>query len=81
LVILHNFAGFVIGYYVCHLLNLEEKISRTIAIEIAMQNSGLATALAIKYFTVISAIPGAFYSVWHNISGSLIAAYWKRKKD
>ena len=81
LVILHNFTGFVIGYYICHLLNLEKKISRTIAIEIAMQNSGLATALAIKYFTVISAIPGAFYSVWHNISGSLIAVYWKRKKD
>ena len=43
-----------------------------------MQNSGLATALAIKYFGAVSAVPAAFYSVWHNISGSLIANFWKK---
>mgnify|MGYP000223968633 FL=1 len=60
------------------ILNLDKKTSRTIAIEVAMQNSGLASALAIKYFGAISAIPAAFYSVWHNISGSLIASFWKK---
>ena len=78
IVIFHNLLGFIFGYYSCYLLNLDKKTSRTIAIEVAMQNSGLATALAIKYFGVISAIPAAFYSVWHNISGSLIASLWKK---
>ena len=78
IVIFHNLLGFIFGYYSCYLLNLDKKTSRTIAIEVAMQNSGLATALAIKYFGVISAIPAAFYSVWHNISGSLIASFWKK---
>jgi len=78
IVIFHNLLGFIFGYYSCYLLNLDKKTSRTIAIEVAMQNSGLATALAIKYFGAISAIPAAFYSVWHNISGSLIASFWKK---
>jgi len=78
IVIFHNLLGFIFGYYSCYLLNLDKKTSRTIAIEVAMQNSGLATALAIKYFGAISAIPAAFYSVWHNISGSLIASLWKK---
>ena len=78
IVIFHNLLGFIFGYYSCYLLNLDKKTSRTIAIEVAMQNSGLATAQAIKYFGVISAIPAAFYSVWHNISGSLIASFWKK---
>ena len=79
IVIFHNLLGFIFGYYSCYLLNLDKKTSRTIAIEVAMQNSGLATALAIKYFGAISAIPAAFYSVWHNISGSLIASFWKKR--
>ena len=78
IVIFHNLLGFIFGYYSCYLLNLDKKTSRTIAIEVAMQNSGLASALAIKYFGAISAIPAAFYSVWHNISGSLIASFWKK---
>ena len=78
IVIFHNLLGFIFGYYSCYFLNLDKKIRRTIAIEIAMQNSGLATALAIKYFGAVSAVPAAFYSVWHNISGSLIANFWKK---
>ena len=78
IVIFHNLLGFIFGYYSCYLLNLDKKTSRTIAIEVAMQNSGLATVIAIKYFGAISAIPAAFYSVWHNISGSLIASFWKK---
>lgn len=79
-VVLHNSLGFFIGYYGSSILNLDKKIKRTIAIEVAMQNSGLATAIAVKYFGLMSAVPGAFYSIWHNISGSFIAAYWKRNK-
>ena len=44
-----------------------------------MQNSGLATALAIKYFVPLSALAGAFFSIWHNISGPILASIWKRR--
>jgi BASS family bile acid:Na+ symporter len=59
----------------------EEKIARTIAIEVGMQNSGLAVALATKYFGALAALPGAIFSVWHNVSGSLIASYWGRRSE
>ena len=60
-------------------MNYTEKIARTLAIEVGMQNSGLATALAIKYFGPLSALAGAFFSIWHNISGPILASFWKRK--
>ena len=46
-----------------------------------MQNSGLAASLAILYFNPAAAIPGAIFSVWHNISGSLAANYFSRKDE
>jgi BASS family bile acid:Na+ symporter len=44
-----------------------------------MQNSGLAVALAVKYFSATAALPGALFSIWHNLSGSLVAGYWSRR--
>lgn len=78
-VIAHNAIGLISGYGISKLVGFDEKTSRTVAIEVGMQNSGLSVALALKYFTAISALPGALFSVWHNISGSLLAAYWQRK--
>ena len=46
---------------------------------IGMQNSALSAALAIKYFSAASALPAAIFSIWHNISGSLIAGFWNTK--
>ena len=43
-----------------------------------MQNSGLATALAFKYFGYLAALPGALFSIWHNFSGVLIASFLKK---
>lgn len=79
-IILHNLTGLSSGYWVARLMGYEHKICKTIAIEVGMQNSGLAVALAMKYFTPLSALPGAIFSVWHNISGALLAGYWSRKK-
>ena len=45
-----------------------------------MQNSGLAASLAVLYFTPAAAIPGAIFSVWHNISGSLFANFCRRRE-
>ena len=78
-VILHNFIGLSGGYYISKLLGYEHKVCKTVAIEVGMQNSGLAVALATKYFTPLSALPGAIFSIWHNISGSIIAGYWSKK--
>lgn len=57
------------------------KICRTIAFEVGMQNSGLVVALAQNYFTALAALPGALFSIWHNITGSILAGYWTRKTD
>lgn len=78
-VILHNAIGLISGYSITALFGYESKICRTVAIEVGMQNSGLAVALALKYFSTISALPGAVFSIWHNISGALLASYWSHK--
>jgi len=78
-VMLHNGLGLASGYTIAKYLGYDEKICRTLAIEVGMQNSGLGVALATKYFTAITALPAAFFSIWHNITGSLLAAYWTRK--
>ena len=81
--ILKNFkivcVGIFLGFYFCKKMNYTNKIAKTMAIEIGMQNSGLATALAIKYFGPLSALAGAFFSIWHNISGPILASFWKKK--
>lgn len=79
-VVLHNALGLAAGYLVPRLLGLDRRISRTLAIEVGMQNSGLAVALAIKFFAPLAALPGAVFSIWHNLSGSMLAARW-RKSD
>ncbi len=78
-VMLHNGLGLASGYTIAKYLGYDERICRTLAIEVGMQNSGLGVALATKYFTAITALPAAFFSIWHNITGSLLAAYWTRK--
>lgn len=77
-VALHNALGLAGGYAVPKLLRLPEAQCRTIAIEVGMQNSGLGVALAVKYFSAAAALPGAVFSVWHNLTGSLLAARWSR---
>ncbi|MBM7456772.1 putative Na+-dependent transporter [Oceanisphaera litoralis] len=60
-------------------MGFDKKVCRTIAFEVGLQNSGLAAALAMKFFTPTAALPGTLFSVWHNISGSLLAGYWAKK--
>jgi BASS family bile acid:Na+ symporter len=80
-VILHNSFGLVAGYFGCRLFGFSESTCRTVAFEVGLQNSGLATALAMKFFSPASAIAGTIFSIWHNISGSILAGYWASKKD
>ena len=75
-VILHNLLGLTSGYWLARKMGYNTVVARTVAIEVGMQNSGLSVALALKYFTAVAALPGALFSVWHNISGAFFAAYW-----
>ena len=78
-VILHNLIGLLAGYWIPRLLGKDAITCRTLAIEVGMQNSGLSVALAINYFSSMAALPGALFSIWHNISGSLLASFWRRR--
>ncbi|MDP6651401.1 MAG: bile acid:sodium symporter family protein, partial [Gammaproteobacteria bacterium] len=75
-VMLHNLLGLSGGFYISRLFGFDLKQSHTIAIEVGMQNSGLGVALALQFFSATAALPGALFSVWHNISGSILASYW-----
>jgi BASS family bile acid:Na+ symporter len=77
-VILHNGLGLAGGYWASKALKLSEAEARTIAIEVGMQNSGLSVALAIKHFTAVAALPGAIFSIWHNLSGAFLAGHWSK---
>ena len=79
LVVLHNLAGMAGGYWVPRWLGRDVRECRTLAIEVGMQNSGLAVALAVKYFSATAALPGALFSIWHNLSGALLAGLWSRR--
>tara|TARA_B100002052_G_C15806093_1_gene563596 strand:- start:449 stop:1270 length:822 start_codon:yes stop_codon:yes gene_type:complete len=75
-VILHNGFGMLSGWLITRAIGFDNQTCRTLMIEIGMQNSALSAALAIKYFSAASALPAAIFSIWHNISGSLIAGFW-----
>lgn len=74
-VIMHNVLGYLLGFSLAKASGLDWKRSITIAIEVGMQNSGLATGLAKTHFATMpmAAVPGAVFSAWHNISGAILA--------
>lgn len=78
-VVLHNATGLALGYAGARLLGGDVRLARTLAIEVGMQNSGLAVALAHQFFSSAAALPGALFSVWHNLSGAALAAWWSRR--
>ena len=79
-VILHNLCGLALGYLIAFALRLAEPKRRALCIEVGMQNSGLAASLAAAHFAAypMAAVPGAIFSVWHNISGALVARCFVR---
>ncbi|STZ75906.1 bile acid:sodium symporter family protein [Bergeriella denitrificans] len=82
-VVLHNGLGYLLGFLAAKLSKLPYDAQKTLAIEVGMQNSGLGAALAAAHFAAspVTAVPSALFSVWHNISGSLLASYWSAKAD
>ena len=79
-VVLHNICGLAAGYLIGLLLHLSPAKRRAVSIEVGMQNSGLASSLATLHFAAypLATIPGALFSVWHNISGAIVARFYSR---
>ena len=80
-VILHNLLGYLCGYLIAVLFGMDLPRKKAVAIEIGMQNSGLATSLAGSAFPdlAMATVPGAIFSVWHNISGAVLAGFFNRR--
>jgi BASS family bile acid:Na+ symporter len=81
IVILHNAFGLALGFTAAKILHMDARKARTVAIEVGMQNSGMAASLAVMYFNPAAALPGAIFSVWHNVSGSLVANFCVRRDN
>lgn len=76
-VILHNALGYFLGYFASRIFKYPERVARTTSVEVGMQNSGLAATLAAAHFSPVAALPAAVFSVWHNISGGLLAVFYR----
>ena len=72
-----NAIGFIGGYWLTRCFGYSKKYCKTIAIEISMQDSGLGVVLAVRYFSNLVALPSTIYSIWQNISASIVARGWR----
>ena len=74
-VAIHNVCGMMLGFLAAIIFHVEYSRTTAIAIEVGMQNSGLAVSLAAANFAAnpLATLPGAIFSVWHNIAGSIFA--------
>jgi BASS family bile acid:Na+ symporter len=78
-VILHNFAGYLLGYWGARLFRMGEIDARTVAIEVGLQNGGMASGLAIEVLkSDLAALPPAIFGPWMNMSGAAVASWWAR---
>jgi BASS family bile acid:Na+ symporter len=82
LVLIHNLAGYFLGYWSARLFKMEEKDCRTVAIEVGMQNGGLASGIAKEMGKIATVgLAAAVFGPLMNISGSILASYWHRKES
>lgn len=79
-VMLHNLSGLGLGYLIGRWLKMSSPKRKAVSIEVGMQNSGLASSLATIHFAIypMATIPGAIFSVWHNISGAIVARLYSK---
>ena len=78
--IIHNLLGYLLGYWSCRVLKMKEHDCRTIALEVGMQNGGLASGIALEMGKVSTVgLAPAVFGPWMNISGSSLATWWRNK--
>ncbi|WP_283576836.1 bile acid:sodium symporter family protein [Limosilactobacillus oris] len=76
-VMLHNLLGYTLGYLFARLLKLREPQQKALTFEVGMQDSSLGATLALTYFSPAAAIASTIFSIWHNVSGSILSSWWK----
>ncbi len=80
--LIHNSAGYFLGYWICKLARMDEKSCRTIALEVGMQNGGLASGIALEMGRVATiGLAPAVFGPMMNITGSSLATWWRRKSE
>jgi BASS family bile acid:Na+ symporter len=78
--IIHNFIGYILGYWASRAARLDESSCRTVAFEVGMQNGGMASGLAMNVLkSAPAALAPAIFGPWMNVSGSVLATWWHRK--
>ncbi|MBK4738789.1 bile acid:sodium symporter family protein [Noviherbaspirillum pedocola] len=80
-VILHNLLGFALGYLFARAFGMNLAKCKAVTLETGMQNSGLGAALAAAHFSPLAAVPSALFSVWHNLSGSMLATWFAARAE
>lgn len=82
-VILHNVCGYALGYAAAMIAKMDTTRCRAVSIEVGMQNSGLASSLAAAHFAAypLATVPGAVFSVWHNVSGAILANIFAKRTE
>jgi len=80
-VVLHNLLGFALGYLFARAFGMDLAKRKAVTLETGMQNSGLGAALAAAHFSPLAAVPSALFSVWHNLSGSVLATWFARRTE
>ncbi|MBN1507637.1 MAG: bile acid:sodium symporter family protein [Sedimentisphaerales bacterium] len=76
----HNLTGYLLGYWLARAARLKESACRTVAIEVGMQNGGMGSALAMRVLhSPATALAPAIFGPWMNVSGSVLASWWRKK--
>lgn len=78
-VMLHNLCGYGLGFLFAKVIKLDHPQQKAITFEVGMQDSALAATLALKFFTPQAAVAATIFSIWHNLSGSVLATWWKSR--
>lgn len=79
-IVLHNFMGYILGYWGARISGLGIIDSRTVAVEVGLQNSAMASGLAINVLhSQLASLPGVVFASWQNMSGAILASWWARR--
>ena len=78
-VLIHNVFGHLLGYILAKTFGMDEEKRRVVSLEVGMQNTGLATTLAINHYSVLAALPAAIAGTWQTIFSAILANYWAEK--
>ena len=80
-VIIHNVFGHLLGYILAYKFGMDEEKRRVVSLEVGMQNTGLATTLAVSHFSLLAALPAAISGTWQTIFSAVLANYWSKKSE